>query len=107
MDARELIEERLGKLGALGSPDQIRDFFVEKRVTGQAGHSGSCVVARYLLREMRASNLLHVSYFAVNSGGITFRTGASAVDATFIKVVGPVSDLICAFDEHQYPELEE
>ena len=52
--AREVITNRVDKLEAFGSADQIRDYFVQERIFGMRCKRNSCVVARYLSREIEA-----------------------------------------------------
>lgn len=103
MDARELIEERLDKLAALGSSDQIRDFFVAEQLTGYQASGESCVVALYLQRELIAEQVSW-GYVGVAAGGVTVRPGGSDY-STKIEVPPTVSRMIRRFDHGRYPEL--
>lgn len=48
----QALSDTLGKLEALGSADQIADFFRQERIRGHKKNIWSCPVARYLYREL-------------------------------------------------------
>jgi hypothetical protein len=50
----QALNDTLGKLEALGSADQIADFFRQERIRGHKKGLWSCPVARYLYREVNA-----------------------------------------------------
>lgn len=106
MNTLEVITERLDKLGALGSASQIRDYFVQEGITGYTGIASSCVVAEYLYREIKAEGLdrpyLQVTARFVENAEYFTRETSGRIDG----LPEPVSDLIRAFDNRQFPELE-
>lgn len=50
----QALNDTLGKLDALGSADQIADFFRQERIRGTQKNPWSCPVAHYLIRELNA-----------------------------------------------------
>jgi hypothetical protein len=112
-DRTQLLEfatERIGKLEALGSPDQIADHLVELELQAVCCRPTECAIAMYLINELEAEGLEHlIKYVVVNIG-----YNNDAWRPAFISVAGMYSQPIDApnvatfargFDRLHYPEL--
>lgn len=106
----EFATERIEKLEALGSPDQIADHLAELELQAVCCRPTECAIAVHLINELEAEGLEELAkYVVVNIG-----YNNDAWRPAFISVAGMYSDPIDApnvamfarrFDRLQYPEL--
>ena len=105
--AREVLVDRVAKLEAFGSADQIRDYFVQEQVVGQPCKRNACVVARYLAREIEAE-LGGRWVTSVDGALISLSQSQDDLYAVGGATSTPpaILELIKNFDGRRYPELE-
>jgi hypothetical protein len=95
------ITEQLDKLVALGSPEQIRDFFQAEQITGMRGRADRCPIQQYLAREVDTT----VCRVKMRQ---TFVGAEPPTFGPWPAVHNPdlVAEFIRLFDKGYYPELE-
>ena len=90
----------LDKLGALGTPEQIRDYFVQEQITGNPRNGYLCPVHTYLMRELDA-----VPFHMVSVGTSQVAIGLDPLMVAIVKQPHPVTQLIDLFNNGAYDEL--
>jgi hypothetical protein len=94
----DILTTSLGKLDALGTPGQIRDFFVQEHIAGISS-AYQCPVACYLSRELGAAPNWRIACVT---------RGFASVPRAGIRVITPpvVKLFIERFDRNAYPDLK-
>lgn len=101
--ARQIMEDRVAKLEAFGSADQLRDFFVAQEIVGDQGLRTSCPVANYLRQEIETEIGPGYDAGAVSVGGDGIWLRGTDPDPLSCPPV--ILHFIVAFDSARYPEL--
>lgn len=97
VDDESMIAEALGKLYALGSPDQMAVYLEAEQITGRPGMTYSCPVAKYLTRETGQAM----------SAGAMYAFPSTNTDHAMVKMPRMVREFIARFDARSYPRLIE
>ena len=93
------LPDALNKLAALGSPQQIADFFLDEGILGTVGHANSCPVAHYV----QQFSGLEATWISPSSDHIDGVAGISGTEAYLMPRV--VNDFALAFDNEEYKDL--
>lgn len=97
MDLQHDLTNMLGKLEALGSEQQIADYFTQENITGEHLHPFRCPVAQFLHRELSGADAFVAAMF------VSFAVGRVG---RVVDTPPAVSAFVISFDEGDYPELE-
>lgn len=102
---RPTVAEVVDKLAALGSGQQIAQFFEERGIVGSMGWSDTCPVANYIRRE--TGRWVQAGIFTVSSPGVfAVEEGAFTLDVKDqVALPEPIMDFIVDFDRGKYPRL--
>lgn len=93
------VTELLEKLEALGSADQIRDYFVQEQIHGLRWMERACPVHTYLVHR------LHCSSEQIRVSGVQARVSHSVCTDSRVMLPREVATFVRNFDCAQYPEL--
>jgi hypothetical protein len=96
---RLTLTEAVEKLAALGSPQQIADFFQAEGIHGLVGHAHSCPVARYV-QQVTGAGRVWVSPSREHNGGVG---GVGNRYSCYLPRA--VNDFALAFDNEEYRGL--
>lgn len=95
------VTTQLEKLGALGTAEQIRDYFVQEQILGVCRNGQKCPVHNYLQRELSFPEL------PIGVGIERTQIGLDPLGTISVHNPGPVTSFIVNFDEGNYLELKE
>ena len=101
----QALNDTLGKLEALGSADQIADFFRQERIRGTQKSPWACPVARYLNREVEAARIW-VGPDLMNKGIAGLDDGWNTVEiGERTNLPDHVNEFALKFDNGVYEDL--
>lgn len=87
------VEDILGKLDALGTPDHIAMHLGDLGIKAQPGFSSQCAIAVMIRNEVGDLERVRVE------------SEYCFVGTTTHELPAAVEEFVCAYDQHKYPEL--